>query len=206
MTIEDAAVAVEADVPPRAPVEFRRAGEFEVDFAQRTITLLAVPWDRDGHIEFPPRSGRGAIETVAPGAFDGVERRANRVKVNRDHDEHRTIGRAVALHPSRTEGLVAELRISKTPLGDESLALADDRVLEPSVGMAIAPSWQQWDAARARRRVHKAFLEHIALVPEGAYGESGAQVLDVRETRPAPVEWVATPNIDAVMAWLNATR
>lgn len=191
---------------PRAPIEFRRAGEFEVHFAQRTIELVAVPWDVEGVAEYPPRSGRAVIESVAPGSFDGVERRANRVKVNREHDEGRTIGRAVALHPSRTEGLVAELRISKTPLGDESLELAADGVIEPSVGMAVAPSWQQWDASRSRRRINKAFLEHIALVPEGAYGHGGARVLDVRGDMPAPAMWAPTPNIDQVMTWLNSAR
>lgn len=199
MTDTDTSVV---EAAPRAPIEFRRAGEFEVHFTQRTIELLAVPWDVEGVAEYPPRSGRSVIETVAPGAFDGVERRANRVKVNREHDEARTIGRAVALHPSRVEGLVAELRISKTPLGDESLELAADGVIEPSVGMAVAPSWQQWDPGRSRRRITKAFLDHIALLPNGAYGDGGARVLDVRGDVAAP-EWAPTPNIDQVMAWLN---
>lgn len=196
--------AVEA--APRAPIELRRAGDFEVHFAERTIELIAVPWDREAVVEYPPHSGRAVIETVAPGAFDGIERRANRVKVNREHDERRTVGRAVALHPSRTEGLVAELRISKTPLGDETLELAADRVIEPSVGMAVAPSWQEWDAGRTRRRIRKAFMEHIALLPDGAYGELGAQVLDVRSAGGEAVEFFATPNIDQVMSWLRSQQ
>jgi hypothetical protein len=198
-TDTDTAGDVVGEVAPRAPVEFRRAGDFEVHFAQRTIDLVAVPWNVEVVVEYPPRSGRSVVEA---GAFDGVERRANRVKVNREHDETRTVGRAAALHPSRAEGLIAELRISKTPLGDETLELAADGVLEPSVGMAVAPSWQRWANNRSRRRIVKAFLEHIAMLPDGAYGEAGAQVLDVRDGVAAP-GWFATPNIDDVMAWIR---
>lgn len=202
MTITDEIVTVE---PPRAPVEFRRAGEFEVRFADRIIEIVAVPYDVDAVVEYPPGSGRSILESVAPGSFDGVERRANRVKANRDHDPTRTVGRSVALHPSRTEGLVAEIRIARTPLGDETLELADDEVLEASVGMAVSPSWQQMLENRTRRRINKAFLDHIALLPNGAYGES-AQVIAVRAAlQPAPVipgALVETPRLDEVAAWL----
>ena len=57
------------------------------------------------------------------GAFDGIQRRPNRIKVNRDHNLERTVGKAVAFHPSRDEGLVAEVKISRTLLGDETLSL-----------------------------------------------------------------------------------
>jgi hypothetical protein len=128
------------------PIEFRSTGDLSVDWAERMITLVAMPYDEDAAVVV---HGRPVTESCAPGAFDGVERRANRVKVNRDHDYQRTIGRAVGLHPSRAEGLVAELRIAKTALGDETLALADDHSLEASVGFAILPGGERWLEGRA---------------------------------------------------------
>jgi HK97 family phage prohead protease len=144
--------------------------------------------------------GRGVVESCAPGAFDGCERRANRVKVNRDHDLARTVGRAVSLHPSRAEGLVAELRIARTALGDETLALAADESLEASVGFAVIPGGEQWLEQRSRRRLTRCFLDHIAMVPEGAYEGRVLQVrrvVDRDESAPRAV----TPNLDEVLAW-----
>lgn len=191
----DLATIADVEERPRSPLEFRSAGDLSVDFAERMITLVAMPYDEDAAVVV---HGRAVTESCAPGAFDGVERRANRVKVNRDHDYQRTIGRAVGLHPSRSEGLVAELRIAKTALGDETLALADDHSLEASVGFAILPGGERWLEGRNRRRLERVFLDHIAMVPEGAYD---AQVLDVRALMFAPVERVATPTLDEILAW-----
>jgi HK97 family phage prohead protease len=186
---------IDIEERPRAPIEFRSTGELSVDWAERMITLVAMPYDEDAAVVV---HGRAITESCAPGAFDGVERRANRVKVNRDHDYQRTVGRAVGLHPSRTEGLVAELRVAKTALGDETLALADDHSLEASVGFAVLPGGERWLEGRSRRRLERIFLDHIAMVPEGAYN---AQVLDVRALTLAPVEQAVTPFLDEVLAW-----
>lgn len=191
--------------PPRAPVEFRAApAVVDVRFGERIIEHVVVPYNFEGVGEYPPNSGRHILETVLPGAFDGIERRANRVKSNRDHDFTRSVGRSVALHPSRSEGLVSETRIAKTPLGDETLELVDEGVLEASVGMAVMPSWHELLDNRTRRRIHKAFLDHIAWVPNPAY-EGGVPVLDLRSQQ-APPAFVETPNLDEVVAWLRADR
>lgn len=191
---------IAAQERPSSPVELRTTVDFEVRWADRTIELVAMPYDAEAAVVV---HGRAVTESCARGAFDGVEKRANRVKVNRDHDYQRTVGRAVALHPSRTEGLVTELRIAKTALGDETLALADDRALEASVGFAVMPGGERWLEGRSRRRLERLFLDHIAMVPEGAYN---AQVLDVRTVPVPTVEPVATPNMDEVLAWLASTR
>jgi len=190
---------VVAEVRPASPVEVRTSADFSVSWADRTIELVAMPYDTDGVAVV---HGRAVLGSCAPGAFAGVEKRANRVKVNRDHDYQRTVGRAVALHPSRVEGLVTKLRIAKTALGDETLALADDRSLEASVGFAVMPGGERWLEGRSRRRLERLFLDHIAMVPEGAYD---AQVIDVR-VAPPPIEPVATPNLDEVLAWLASQR
>jgi phage head maturation protease len=186
-----------AEVRPTSPVEFRSVSEMEVRYAERTIELLLMPYDNDAAVMV---HGRPVVESHAPGAYDGVERRVNRVKVNRDHDLARTVGRAVGLHPSRAEGLVGELRIARTPLGDETLGLAEDGALEPSVGFAVMPGGERWVENRSRRRVTRAFLDHIAMVPEGAYE---GRVLSVRSVAAAAAgPRVPTPNLDEVLAWM----
>ena len=117
-------------------------------------------------------------EIITRGAFDGIQRRVNRIKVNRDHDERRIVGRAVAIHPDREEGLVAELKISSTELGEETLTLADDGVLDASAGYLPLPGGEKW-LTRSSVRILKGWLGHIALVPEPAY--EGARVLAVRQ-------------------------
>ena len=180
----------------RGPVEFRSVSEMGVDFKQRTIELVAMPYDADAAVMV---HGRAVTESCAPGAFDGCERRANRLKVNRDHDYSRTVGRATALHPSRLEGLVAELHIARTPLGDETLGLAADEALEASLGFAVMRGGEQWLEQRSRRRLTRCFVDHIAMVPEGAYE---GRVLSVRAAEPAePAARVLTPNLDEVLGW-----
>lgn len=184
------------------PPEYRRAAtELDVNTSQRIIELVAAPYDVETPVEFPPNSGRVVIEQIDRAAFRGVEARPNRVKGNREHDVFRTFGKCVALHPSRTEGLVAEIRASRTPLGDETLELARDGVLEASVSMGVKPTGQVWAENRTRRRVTDAWLFHIALCAEGAYGEH-AGVIDVRTPPPPePGLYVPTPLLDAALEY-----
>lgn len=180
----------------RSPIECRSVPVTDVRFGDRIIEVVAAPYDVETVV---PYRGRMVRESFAPGSFDGVERRAARVKVFRDHPPPTgPVGRAHALHPSRKEGLVAELKISKTALGDETLELADDGVLDASVGFAIMSNGEQWLENRALRRVTRAFLDHIALPPQGQYDEA-AGVLSVRRREPlvVPQVRVATPNLDA---------
>lgn len=193
------------DVPkfPR-PIEFRSAKTLDVRFPDRIIEIVAVPYDEDAEV---PYRGKWIMESVAPGSFDGIERRANRVKVNREHDLDRTVGRAHAFHPSRREGLVAELKISRTPLGDESLELASDGALDASIGFAAMAGGETYNVERSRRRITKAFLDHVALTAAPAY--EGAQVVGVRSQSAALVSAVEsveratrvpTPFLDAILA------
>ncbi len=58
---------------------------------------------------------------------------------------------------------------------------------------------EQWLEQRSRRRLTRCFLDHIALVPEGAYE---GRVLSVRAAEPAePAARVLTPNLDEVLGW-----
>jgi HK97 family phage prohead protease len=182
-----------------APIEFRSANVAGVNFAQRIIDLVVVPYDEAAAIEW-----RGEMwqESFERGAFDGIEKRPGRVKANRDHDNTRLVGKAVTFWPSREEGLVAEVRISQTPLGEETLALADDDVLGASVGFAARGRDQIIDRQAMTRRIRRAYLDHIALTPDPAY--LGAKVQAVRsplaQSADAALVPLSTPVLDEFLA------
>lgn len=187
----------------RAPLEYREATLVGVNFAQRTVEVVAVPYGEEALIEYRGETWR---ESVMRGAFDGIENRPNRVRANRDHDKTRTVGKAIAFYPSRQEGLVAEIRIGHTQVGDETLALANEDMLSPSVGMGIPGSGQVLE--RPYRRITKAFLDHIAFVESPAY--QGARVVAVRSegeaVSAASLPPLVTPHLDEITAWLNSRK
>ena len=168
-----------------------------VDFAQRLITVIAVPYEQSTQVEY-----RSEIwnEIFTRGALDGVAGAPHRVRVNRDHNKTRTVGKVVHFDP-RPEGLVAEVRVAKTSLGDETLALADEDMLSASVGFGVRPSDQSLDRRMMTRRINKAYMDHLSFVESPAY--SGAQVLSVRDTgggEAAQLAPLRTPNLDQFAA------
>ena len=182
------------DQRPTGQLLFRTATQIGVSFPDRTIELVVMPYEEETLVE---RNGTMVREIVSRGAFDGIERRANRIRVNRDHDVTRTVGRAIALHPSREEGLVAEIKIAKTPLGDETLNLADEGCMDASAGFLPMPGGEKWET-RSRVRMLRCWLGHIAMTPDPAY--DGARVLAVRSADELQPGLVATPNLDQIMA------
>jgi phage head maturation protease len=186
---------------PTGPLEYRQATQIGVDFQERIIELIVMPYDERALVQ---HQGRMISESVAPGAFDGIERRPGRVKANRDHDVTRSVGWVRSFHPNRDEGLVAEVQISggsgkpPFPLGDETLTLAGDGVLDVSAGFLPMPGGESWPN-RDERRLTKLWLGHVAFTSEPAF--SGAKVLSVRSDNEVPG---ATPNADEVRAWMLA--
>jgi HK97 family phage prohead protease len=169
-----------------------------VSFPGRTIELVVMPYDTPADV---PWEGRRVKETIARGAFAGIERRANRVRVNRDHSLERTIGRATALHPGRDEGLVAEVKIANTELGSETLELAADGCLDASAGFLPFEGGMRWTGPDAYT-ITRAWLGHIALTPQPAYED--AKVLAVRGG--VQVQVSATPNLDEWRQRIAADR
>jgi len=194
------------DRAPRAPTLIRSVtAELGVDYPKRTIELVVMPYGTDTIVDQP--YGRVVTESVSPSAFAGVQRRVDRIRVNRDHIVERTVGRTVALHPSRDEGLVAELRIARTELGDETLALADDGCLDASAAVRPLNGGMVWSRARDRVLLTKLWLEHIAMTPQPAY--ETANVLAVRNAPASTVELAPAngrPNLEAVRAWILTDR
>ena len=171
------AVAAPVSPEPGGMLLYRAAGE---------MTVSAIPTGRSRSSltrTTRRRSCRGPTvgscrRSVNRGRTPASNARAARIHVNRDHNRERACGRTLTLYPDRDEGLVAHLRMSPTPLGDETLALAADGVLHASVGFKPLPGGEKWSRDRRQVRLTKCWLSHIALVPEPAY--EGAAVLAVR--------------------------
>lgn len=180
------------------PVETRAAQVVNVDFTERIIEMVVVPYDQEAVV---PYQGQMLVETVAPGAFAGIETRGEFVTANRDHDHTRAIGKVVSYRDNPT-GLIADVYVSDTTLGNETLRLAADGVLKASAGMLIRRSDQV--VKNGVRRIKRAFLDHVALVPNPAY--VGAGVLSVRQEQglqPVDEGRLATPNLDKILTLLG---
>lgn len=163
-------------------IQYRSSQIASVSFPERSIDLIVMPYETEVTVVHQRRIVQ---EIVSRGAFDGIERRANRIRVNRDHDVKRTIGRAVALHPSRDEGLVAELRIARTDLGEETLTLAEDGILDASAGFGIMPGGEVWERSRGLHRLTKLWLAHIAMTPEPVYETANVLAVRAQPERPS---------------------
>lgn len=177
-------------------VEIRSAQLDSVRFAERLIDMIVMPYGVEAVV---PHAGRMIREVCERGAFDKISAERRRFSVNRGHDLDRVIGRATSFDPDAADGLRATVRIAATELGDETLQLASEGLLDASAG--FIPKQDSWHEGRSLRRIAKAWLHHIALVPDPAYTD--ARVLAVRANEPAPSLAVAgpTPLLDEVRAW-----
>lgn len=75
------------------------------------------------------------------------------------------------------------VRLANTKLGDESLTLAADGILDVSAGFQVPPGGDRWPRTDVRRIEH-AVLRHVALTADTAY--ESARVLAVRTAAAAP--------------------
>lgn len=202
--LEESPAAAEV---PDGPILFRSSSVVGVNYAQRVIEFVAAPYNEEAVVMWRGEPWRELFER---GAWDGIEKRPNRVKANREHDKTRTVGKVVNFWPSREEGLVGAARIAKTPLGDETLALADDECLGASVGYAAPPRYVQLDKSSqpGLRRVKRAFMDHLSFVSDPTW--ESASVLSVRAAteppRAAVLEPLVTPDLDELRAWLAARK
>lgn len=149
----------------------------DVNVKQRIIDLIAVPWDQFADV---PWRGEMWREVFRRGAFDGLEGHATRIRVNREHEKGRTVGKLISADPYAEAGLITRSLIARTREGDDSLALAEDDMLSGSVGYRINKQDDlRLDRRTKVREVMRAMLDHLSLVESPAF--AGATVLAVRE-------------------------
>ena len=182
----------------RGEIEIRTATVEHVSYPERTVDLLVVPYDEWTTVEY---RGRILEESVAPGAFGAIRNRARKFLVNMEHDPTRWVGTVLDLDGANERGLRSTIKIRRSVEGDQALDDCADGLLGASIGMAVAPSDQTIELNR--RRIRKAYLDHVALTATPAY--VGAEVLEVR-TAPL-VDLVldpgATPNLDRALAIMS---
>jgi len=193
-----------------------------VDFGQRIITVLAVPYESPTPVPFA-----GAVwnEVFSRSAFNGIEGQTRKIPATAaleipapDHKGARLVGRVVSSDPYSEDGLVSEIKISRTREGDDTLELAADGALWPSIGFMVKnPRFdQELDRQSKTRRVTRAFLDHLAFVGQPAY--EGAKILAMRSAAEAamlepevevqPEQVSRTPLMDQylndpIMKWMH---
>lgn len=182
-------------------IEVRSSTLTAVDTPKRLIDLIAVPYEEETEVPW-----RGEIwnEVFDRSAFDGIEDHAGRVMVNKEHRKGSTIGKVVRFDPKSENGLLTRVKVAKTQLGDETLALAEEEMISPSIGFYIKSYNDVRLNRRSKvRRILRAFVDHLAMVEQPAY--AGARVLSVRD-RDGSAEPRNTPLIDefledSVLLW-----
>lgn len=203
--------------PTLDDIEIRSGSGYEVadvNFPKRIVTVVAMPYERPTQIF---DRGKVYTEVVSRTAFVGAEKRASQIRANRDHSWDKLVGKIVGLHPSRKEGLVAEVRMFKTDIGERTLVECDEGGLDASAGFLLlrrdgntGPVYEDaevWEQNRTVRRLNRLRLDHLAFVPNPAYPD--AAVLDVRSATVEPVAsaFAATPNRDSItLAALQAEK
>lgn len=206
-------------VPPGATpgwhpgVETRSTSVGEVNFADRIITVIAVPYEQPTPVPFQRDIWN---EVFSRSAFNGLDAATRRIPAtacldvpDKGHSNGKVVGRAQAFYPDSAEGLITELKISRTGPGDETLELANDRNVDVSVGYMVKNRLDQMlDPNTKTRRINRAFLDHIAFVADRpAY--PGAKVLAVRTEAGDDSVVPGTPSIDdfqndPIFQWANS--
>jgi len=196
-------------------IETRSAARVaETDFGQRIITVVAMPYEQPTQVPF-----RGEIydEVFTRGAFNGFDASKRRTPVSaafevpdRGHSNGVLCGKIINAYHDREEGFVTDVQIARTPIGEDTLALAADTMLGVSVGFGVKSRFDQdVDRVNKVRRVNRAFLHHLSFVGEPAY--DGARVLAMRSATAEEIEAAhmsRTPNLDEflddpVFQWAN---
>jgi hypothetical protein len=161
----------------------------DIDRSSRVISVIAVPWDSPASVPF---RGQTWQETFVRGAFDGIDSSGTGVRVNRDHDRSRTIGKVIHFDPHDTRGLVAEIQIARTELGDESLALAEEDCLSASVAFMVPAGGEQLDhrtRSSHRPRHARSRRAHRGSCLPSRFGLVGGRLMATLPCHPPPPRW-----------------
>ncbi len=142
----------------------------------RTIYGIAVPW------RAPVRIDNSLVEQWAPGAFDHQAAKPNRIRAAREHIPlGGTLIGALTFMRNDAAGQYIEFRVSKTPVGDETLELVRDGALD-QLSIGFRERQNRRLAGGITERI-KADMFEVAVTMEGAFGELAAAA-GVRSARP----------------------
>lgn len=194
----------DVETPQDRPlIETRSANVDDVKYGERIITVLAAPYEQPAQVFFKNDIWN---EVFTRSAFHGFDASMRRVPASacldvpdKGHSNGKLVGRVREAFTDREQGLVTDVKISRTPEGDAVLELAKDDAIAVSVGFMVKTPYrdQELDLRSRTRRINRAFIDHLAFVVEGAY--PGAKVLATRGVE-APTEEELrvseTPNID----------
>lgn len=167
-------------------IETRSAARVaDTDFGQRIITVVAVPYEQPTVVPF---RGEAWQELFTRGAFSGFDPSKRRLPVSaafdvpdKGHSNGKLIGKLIHAYHDREEGMVADVQVAETVLGEETLQLAKDNMLGASVGFGLkSPTDQELNRTTRTRRINRAFLHHLSFVGEPAYEQ--ARVLAMRSS------------------------
>lgn len=173
----------------------------DVNFKDRIIDVIAVPWDEEAEILWRGETWKEIFERQA---LNEAAQQKARVPANRQHSRMATFGRIVNIDPKAvSRGALASVKVARTPLGDETLQLASEGMLGASVGYFVRkPSDVLLLRRSMTRRVQRAFLDHLSMVEDPAYkGAETVAVHDLWTPHPAAGERsLRTPTLDEYLA------
>jgi HK97 family phage prohead protease len=172
----------------------------DVNFKERIIDVIAMPWDQEAEISWRGEVWREAFDRRA---FHEAVQNSVRIPVNREHVRGDTVGRIVKMDESDPRGLLASVKVARTSRGDDTLQLASEGMLGGSVGYFVKKqSDVSLDRRSMKRRVLNAFLEHFSMVESPAF--TGAETVAVYSELSAHPEAgkqpLVTPSLDE---WLD---
>jgi uncharacterized protein len=160
------------------------------DLDERTVEGIVVPYGETSFMTPDP-----AGERFVEGSLNRTIRdRGDRVKLYRNHDYGRAVGRSVRWNPKDDRGLFGSFHIAETPAGDEVLNEAREGMLDAfSVGFRPVKVRRGADGAR---EVVEAALHEVSLAPLAAY--DGARVLAVRTPSAVDVAEMPPVNLEPI--------
>lgn len=185
-----------------ARVETRSASVDNVDFGQRLVTVIIAPYEQPAEVFYRQEIWN---EVFSRSAWQGIETRQKRIPAvaalqipDQNHNGF-IVGRVIEADPNRPEGLIGEVKISRTDRGDETLQLAADDALSVSAGFLVKDRRRDevLDRRTKTRRINRAFLDHLAFVGQPAY--PGARILAMRgegNIAESELPRLVTPRID----------
>jgi HK97 family phage prohead protease len=140
--------------------------------SRREVEGIVAPYGETSYLTPDPHGERFLRGSLSRSVRD----RGMRVKLFRNHDHSRAVGRATAWNADDPAGLWGRFKVAATPAGDEVLTEVREGTLDAfSIGFRALVTHRAVDSVR---EVVAAELHEVSIAPMGAY--EGARVLALR--------------------------